>query len=379
MCALAGAAAALAWPDVQTWLARVLIGWNVLAWLYLGWVAIILSRADSGHIKRVALAQADSATNVLVVVVLAAMTSLVAVVFELMAAKAAGPHHVAEHLLLAFVTVLGSWLLLPTLFALTYAATYYAAEPDEGLEFPGATAKFEPDHSDFLYFSCTIAVTAQTSDVARDDARDAPARAVPVGPVVRVQHDSPGVRDQRRCQLLLGPEQELRLAARMEDAAVAALQHALRRSSAPPGDRAGAPAASTRADSIASSSPASTGTTAWATMGPWSRSAVTKCTLAPATLQPASIARAMRVQARERRQQRRVDVDDAALEALHEAGGQDAHEAGQHDHVGTETLDRIRQRGIEGVARRERLVVDDRGGDAVRSREAAGPGRRRGC
>lgn len=164
-CALAGAVAAVAWPDVQTLLSRVLIGWNVLAWLYLAWVVIVLFRADSGHIKRVALAQADSATTVLGVVVLAAVTSLVAVVFELSAAKAAGPHHIAGHLAFAFFTVLGSWMLLPNLFALTYAATYYGPEPDRGLGFPGATAKFEPNHIDFLYFSFTIAVTAQTSDV----------------------------------------------------------------------------------------------------------------------------------------------------------------------------------------------------------------------
>ena len=64
-----------------------------------------------------------------------------------------------------FVTVIGSWLLLPMLFALTYASEYYGADPDCGLSFPGATPKFEPEHTDFLYFSFTIAVTAQTSDV----------------------------------------------------------------------------------------------------------------------------------------------------------------------------------------------------------------------
>ena len=61
--------------------------------------------------------------------------------------------------------MIGSWLLLPMLFGLTYASAYYGAEPDCGLAFPGATPKFEPDHTDFLYFSFTIAVTAQTSDV----------------------------------------------------------------------------------------------------------------------------------------------------------------------------------------------------------------------
>jgi uncharacterized membrane protein len=166
LCALAGAFVAIAWPDVQTTLSRVLIGWNVLAWLYLAWVAVVLVRADTGHIKRVALAQAESAATVLAIVVLAAITSLVAVVFELIAAKAAAPHHIAGHLLFALVTVLGSWLLLPTLFALSYAATYYLPEPDDGLVFPGTKGKFEPDHTDFFYFSFTIAVTAQTSDVA---------------------------------------------------------------------------------------------------------------------------------------------------------------------------------------------------------------------
>ncbi len=96
----------------------------------------------------------------------AALTSLVAVVFELVAAKAAGPHHAGSHLAFAFVTVVGSWLLLPTLFALTYAAAYYGPEPDGGLDFPKSPPTFEPEHTDFLYFSFTIAVTAQTSDVA---------------------------------------------------------------------------------------------------------------------------------------------------------------------------------------------------------------------
>jgi uncharacterized membrane protein len=165
-CAFAGAVVGAAWPDVQTLLSRALIGWNVLAWSYLLWVAIVLIRADSGHIKRVALAQAESATTVTAIVVVAAVTSMIAVVFELVAAKSAGPHHMLAHGVFAFITVLGCWLLLPLLFGLTYAASYYAADPDRGLAFPGALTGFEPDHTDFFYFSFTVAVTAQTSDVA---------------------------------------------------------------------------------------------------------------------------------------------------------------------------------------------------------------------
>ena len=164
-CAGVGIVVGAAWPDVQTLLSRALLGWNVMAWLYLVWVGVVLIRADSGHIKRVALAQADKAPTVLTIVVIASVMSLVAVVFELMAAKAAGPHHQLVHGAFAAVTVIGSWLLLPTLFGTTYAAAYYEREPDSGLIFPGAGKTFEPDHTDFLYFSFTIAVTAQTSDV----------------------------------------------------------------------------------------------------------------------------------------------------------------------------------------------------------------------
>lgn len=165
-CAFAGAVVGAVWPDVQTLLSRALIGWNVLAWSYLVWVGIVLMRVDSGHIKRVALAQAESAATVTTFVVFAAVMSMVAVVFELVAAKAAGPHHMLVHGVFAFVTVLGCWLLLPMLFGLTYAASYYGRDPDGGLGFPGARDGFEPDHTDFLYFSFTVAVTAQTSDVA---------------------------------------------------------------------------------------------------------------------------------------------------------------------------------------------------------------------
>jgi uncharacterized membrane protein len=160
-----GVVAGLAWPHVDSILARALVGWNAFVWLYLIMVAIVLVRADHGHIKRFALAQAESAATVLAIVVSAAVVSLVAVVLELIAAKAAGPHHMLGHLLFGAGTVFGSWLLLPTLFALTYASAYYGPEPDRGLAFPESPAGYEPDHTDFLYFSFTIAVTAQTSDV----------------------------------------------------------------------------------------------------------------------------------------------------------------------------------------------------------------------
>jgi uncharacterized membrane protein len=167
LCAAAGLVVAAVWqgPGADSLTQRTLIGWNVLVWLYLASVAFALLGADSGHIKRLALAQGESAPIVLGIVVIAAIASLVVVVIELVAAKAAGPHHMLPHLVFAFVSVVGSWLLLPMLFALSYASAYYGPEPDRGLAFPDPPPGFEPNHTDFLYFSFTIAVTAQTSDV----------------------------------------------------------------------------------------------------------------------------------------------------------------------------------------------------------------------
>jgi uncharacterized membrane protein len=164
-CAILGVLVGLLWPGVDSVIARALLGWNVLVWVYLAWVAVSLLREQPGHVKRQALAQAESAATALAIVVSAAVMALVAVVFELIAAKGDGPQHMVGHLVFAFVTVIGSWLLLPILFGLTYASAYYGPEPDGGLAFPDPPKGFEPEHIDFLYFSFTVAVTAQTSDV----------------------------------------------------------------------------------------------------------------------------------------------------------------------------------------------------------------------
>ncbi len=165
-CLLAGAIAAVVVPGIDSILTRSLFGWNVLVWLYLGWVAVGVLRAEKGHLQRLAIAQAESAPVVLMAGVIASIVSLVAVVVEILAAKSAGSHEAVWHVVLAVSTVVGGWLLLPILFGLTYASKYYGAEPGLGLVFPGATPKFEPDHTDFLYFSFTIAVASQTADVA---------------------------------------------------------------------------------------------------------------------------------------------------------------------------------------------------------------------
>ena len=160
-----GALAALALPGIAHPLTRVLIGWNVGVWLFLALAGWMMLRADHDRLREHAIAHADGAAVVLAVVIVAAVFSLVAIVFELSLAKGPSAHHALPHIALALTTVSGSWLLLPTLFAMNYASLHHTREDGEGLRFPEGK-NFKPDYGDFLYFSFTIAVASQTADVA---------------------------------------------------------------------------------------------------------------------------------------------------------------------------------------------------------------------
>lgn len=161
-----GAAAALLAPSTYSAVSRALLGWNVAVWLYLSLAAWMMLHADHARLRRVAVAQAEGAGTVLAIVIVACVVSLLGIVAELAAAKQPGSHHALPHLAFALATVAGAWLLLPTIFTLTYASVYYRTAHGTGLDFPDAGDDFRPDFGDFMYFSFTIAVAAQTADVS---------------------------------------------------------------------------------------------------------------------------------------------------------------------------------------------------------------------
>ena len=160
-----GVLAAALIPTSLGLVTRALLGWNVAVWLYLGLEVLMMARADHLRLRRVAAAQAEGAPVVLIGIVLASLVSLAGIVAELSAAKLPEAHHAWPHLLFALFTVVGSWLLVPMNFALSYASAFY--QPGgHGLKFPDADPRFEPHYIDFLYFSFTIAVASQTADIS---------------------------------------------------------------------------------------------------------------------------------------------------------------------------------------------------------------------
>jgi uncharacterized membrane protein len=166
--AVIGLIVGLAVPGIDSPVTRALLGWNVSVWLFLALIGTMMLQADSERVRRRAIAHAEGALVVLVIVICAALVSLGAIVFELSAAKSPGARHALPHILFALATVGGSWLLVPTLFAMNYASLFHITAKGSGLHFPDADVHkgFAPDYIDFLYFSFTIAVASQTADVS---------------------------------------------------------------------------------------------------------------------------------------------------------------------------------------------------------------------
>lgn len=143
--------------------------WNVFAWsaTLLAWLRILL--ADAKTSVQAAKLQDTARFAIFLFVLLAAVASLASVAILIGGAKGLGQKALTEHLLLAAATVLSSWFLIHTVFAMHYAHAFYRDEdegPDfsraGGLEFPNEK---EPDFVDFAYFSFVIGMTCQVSDV----------------------------------------------------------------------------------------------------------------------------------------------------------------------------------------------------------------------
>lgn len=170
----AGLLSTLLLPADLPWVQRLIIGWNVLAWLYLFFLWRQIVHSTPQHTRQVACQQDESARQVLMLVSLGCVVSILAILFELGSAKQLSGSLKTLPLVLTGTTLVVSWLLLPTAFTMHYANLYYRPSTNTTrlpLLFPGKLTV--PGYWDFAYFSFTIAVASQTADVmvASDDVR----------------------------------------------------------------------------------------------------------------------------------------------------------------------------------------------------------------
>ena len=156
--ALVGGASAVA---LLGWRTGIMTGFDIAAAAFCI-VSAPLLRRRTDDMRR--SAERNDANRILL---LAMTLAVLFVILVTVAAELEGRGKpAAGSIALVVVTLVLAWTFTTIVYAMHYAHLFYlqtdAGKDQGGLEFPGET---EPDYWDFLYFSCTMGMTFQTSDV----------------------------------------------------------------------------------------------------------------------------------------------------------------------------------------------------------------------
>ena len=160
VCAMAGIVTGTVAAVLGTGREAPLIGWGTLAVLYCVWVWASVWRMDASATAEHARGESPGRDLADVVLLGAAVASLVAVGLVLFGAgsQSGVTKYIQAGLAVAAVTV--SWILVHTVFTLKYARLYYG-DPVGGVDF---NEDERPQYSDFAYLAFTIGMTFQVSD-----------------------------------------------------------------------------------------------------------------------------------------------------------------------------------------------------------------------
>jgi uncharacterized membrane protein len=151
-------------PAPWSIMTRVLVCWNCGVTLFLILIFVWMTRLTAEQICTRYIEEDESAPIIVAVVTIAAIFSLGAIIEPLATLKQVTGTERAGHFALAALTLVNSWILVPTMFTTHYADMFYSAkEDDRPLRFPETPM---PVFWDFAYFSFTIAAACQTADVS---------------------------------------------------------------------------------------------------------------------------------------------------------------------------------------------------------------------
>lgn len=146
------------------WPVRLVAGWDAacVALLTSAWVTI--SAADPAQTRRRAAAEDPGRTAVWIFVIVSGAFSIGGATLLLPRAGTLAPESTTALVSLCLLAVVSAWLLTHSAYSLRYAHVYYRDDHQGagGMEFPGKRA---PDDLDFAYFSFTVGMCYQTSDV----------------------------------------------------------------------------------------------------------------------------------------------------------------------------------------------------------------------
>jgi uncharacterized membrane protein len=167
LAALAGCIAYAVLPTSLGWLVRSILAWDFCCAVFLVACAAMFSIEPMVRILRDARRDQEGEWTIFWFTIAAVAASFSALIDAFSQMKGVSPEVRGLHIAMVVGTLLLSWLMTHTLFALRYAHEYYDGPADGskiagGLEFPGGAP---PDYWDFFYFALVLGMTFQVSDV----------------------------------------------------------------------------------------------------------------------------------------------------------------------------------------------------------------------
>ncbi len=138
-----------------------MLAFDIAATAFLASLVTLFRHGDVDHMRRAA--RDNDANRALLLAITA--TTMIAILTAV-AGELKGRNDI-DAIVLVIATLALAWLFTNMIYALHYAHLFYIADDggDDagGMEFPSCD---EPDYWDFLYFSATLGMTFQTSDVS---------------------------------------------------------------------------------------------------------------------------------------------------------------------------------------------------------------------
>jgi uncharacterized membrane protein len=151
-------------PHQWMWLTRVLVSWNVGVLLFIALLSRLMFGLNSEQLTRKYEDEDEAAVLILTISIVGAILAMASIIAFLSGMDEVSRSEKPIHIALAVITVINTWVLIPTMFTLHYADMFYSATAqDRPLRFPDTG---EPLFWDFAYFSFTISAACQTADVA---------------------------------------------------------------------------------------------------------------------------------------------------------------------------------------------------------------------
>jgi len=157
-----GAIAAFVAAWFAPWQLTVLIGWDVTALSVIISVWVSIGGFGPEQTAEFALREDNTRAGTQLLLLGAALASLVGVALAFLKANQGSHPHEALLEGAGVFTIACSWVLVHTVFALRYAHVYYT-DPKGGIDFKSKGAE-HPDYLDFAYTAFTVGMTFQVSD-----------------------------------------------------------------------------------------------------------------------------------------------------------------------------------------------------------------------